>query len=129
MAAARQGTAPTAFTGERTIGITRRCGPKTQDSTRYEPVLAAIDRNVSPMIDACFIRTSATTRQSCEHLRACYRSLTRLFKSIATARWQGCGNRAATARREFGGVKWKPAGPRPGLGGPGGRRRARPRTP
>src|SRR5262249_58213146 len=114
MAAARQGTAPTAFTGERTIGITRRCGPKTQDSTRYEPVLAAIDRNVSPMIDACFIRTSATARQSCEHLRACYRSLTRLFKSIATARWQGCGNRAATARGEFRGGKWKAACPLPG---------------
>jgi hypothetical protein len=60
------------------------------------------------------VRTSATSRQSCEHFCPCYRTLTRLFKLIATAQWQGCGNRAATARREFRGVKWNPAGPLPG---------------
>ena len=60
------------------------------------------------------VRTSATPRQSCEHFCPCYRTLTRLFKLIATAQWQGCGNRAATARREFRGVKWNPAGPLPG---------------
>ena len=62
----------------------------------------------------CLVRTSATSRQSCEHLCPCYRTLTRLFKLIATAQWQGCGDRAGTARREFRGVKWNPAGPLPG---------------
>jgi hypothetical protein len=35
--------------------------------------------------DTCFVRISETSRQSCEHLRPCYRTLTRLFKLIATA--------------------------------------------
>ena len=64
-------------------------------------------------------RRSATSRQACGEFGRRYRTLTRLFKLIATAPWQGRGNRAATAW-EFRGVKWKPAGLLPGRAAPGG---------
>ena len=114
-ASAKQGAAPAAFAEERTIQTSRRCGPKTQDSTYYEPFIDRNRRKREPFNRrTCLVCTSATSRQSCEHFRPCYRTLTRLFKLIATAQWQGCRNRAATARREFRGVKWNPAGPLPG---------------
>jgi hypothetical protein len=39
--------------------------------------------------DGSFVRIPATTRQACQQLRPCYRTLTRLFKLIATPPWQG----------------------------------------
>ena len=102
--------APTTLGEEQTIPISRRCGPKTPDSSRYEPVFAATDRDAGPL-------TGTRADPHCGNLSSSMRAfacVVRLFKLIATTQWQGCDNRAATARREFRGVKWKPAGPLPG---------------